>query len=139
MKQAREWTSGKQRMRFEPPNLVVATFSGEVTVDETRWMVSIYQEVFEDGPFYIIADVTHATLPTEPRKYLADNIRSEWTRGIVYVGADMAQRIVTKALSVGMLFTGKSAGFDTVFLESVEAGRAWVAEHQARAEQQRTG
>ncbi|RKH21513.1 STAS/SEC14 domain-containing protein [Corallococcus praedator] len=126
-------------MRFEPPDLLVATFSGQVTLEEARWMVGVYQEVFAGGPFYVIADVSHSSLPAEPRKYLSSTVRAEWTRAIVYVGADMGQRIITKALSVGMLFAGKEAGFDTVFLDSVEAGRAWVAAHRARSGKQRTG
>ncbi|QSQ12130.1 STAS/SEC14 domain-containing protein [Myxococcus landrumensis] len=130
----REWTFGTHRVRIEPPDIAVATFVGPISMDEVKRTCEIYQEVFTlVGPYYILAEIGRAQLDATGRRYLSENNRSEWFKGCVYVGADIVQQTFGKAISLAMLFTGKSS-FETTFVKTLEDANTWVQQNRARSQ-----
>jgi hypothetical protein len=122
---------GAHHAHFEPPDILVATFSGLINMDEVKRTSELYKETYErHGQYYCIADIGRSSIETAGRRYLSDNGRSEWFHAVIYVGADVVQRTFGKAIALAMLFTGKSS-FETVFVENLDEARAWVAQHRA--------
>ncbi|MCP3169379.1 SpoIIAA family protein [Myxococcus qinghaiensis] len=131
---AREWKYGAHRVRIEPPDIAVATFEGPITMDDVKRTSEIYKEVYEHiGPYYILAEIGRSQIEAAGRRYLSENNRSEWFKGCVYVGADIVQQTFGKAISLAMLFTGKSS-FETTFVKTLDDARAWVLQNRARSQ-----
>lgn len=135
MKQSREWKCGAHRSWFEPPDILWQQFRGMTTLEETRWSVDVYREVASYGPFYVATDVTGAELPPDARKFIAENIRAEWLRGVVYIGAGFVQKAMTKALMVMYLFDKKSP-YDIAYAGSMDEARVWIERHRAQRQRQ---
>lgn len=129
--QQQEWKFGAHVVRYEPPDIVVATFSGPINLDEIKRAVEVYGEVARHGPYYMIADIGQSQLGAEPRRYLSENGRADWFKGAVYVGADMVQQTFGKVISLGMLFTGKTR-FETTFVKTIPEARAWVEQNRIK-------
>ncbi|QSQ24473.1 hypothetical protein JY651_05840 [Pyxidicoccus parkwayensis] len=125
MKQSREWTCGVQRSWFEPPDILWQRFRGVAALEETRWSVEVYRQVATHGPFYAAIDVTGSELTSESRKFLVDNVRTEWLRGVVYVGAGLIQRAVSKGLMLTYLFD-KRPHYEVAFANSLDEARHWI-------------
>ncbi|MBJ6760872.1 hypothetical protein DRW03_16985 [Corallococcus sp. H22C18031201] len=115
-----------------------ATFRGPVSVEDSKQIVDIARATATGEPLYLVADLGVSSLSVAPRKYLAEHINPEWFRAIVFVGGGMAQKAVTKALMVALLFTGRTR-FDTEFLHSLDDARAWIDAHRARTAQSAKG
>ncbi len=130
--QQQEWKFGAHVVRYEPPDIAIATFSGDINLDEIKRAVEVYGEIAKHGPYYMIADIGQSQLGAEPRRYLSENGKADWFKGAIYVGADMVQQTFGKVIALGMLFTGK-ARFETVFVKTLPEARAWVAQHRLKA------
>jgi hypothetical protein len=126
------------RLWHEPPDMLWGTFVGTVTPEDVRCMMTLYEEVTRQGPVYVISDVAHSDLPPESRKYIAEHGHPEWMCGLVYIGADVRQQAISKALSVAILFSS-TARFETVFVDTLDQAREWVEANRARRAQQRVG
>ncbi|QSQ19036.1 STAS/SEC14 domain-containing protein [Pyxidicoccus parkwayensis] len=121
---------GTHHAHFEPPDTLVATFNGPISMDEVKLAVQVYRENYERrGQYFCIVDVGRSELDTAGRRYLSEHGRSEWFHAAIYVGANLMQRTIGKAIALALLFTGKTM-FDTVFLPTVEEARVWVAQHR---------
>lgn len=110
---------------------MVVKFDGPVTEEHARAAVEIYREVASKRPFFMLADVSHSSIDTNARNHLSKHARPEWYRGVVYVGAPLVLRTVTKALNLMVLFNGKS-DYETMFANSMEEGRAMVETLRAK-------
>jgi hypothetical protein len=139
MDQLKEWTSGAHRIRLLEPDVVHTKYTGVVSLQDARWALRVYEEVAKAGPFYLVAEVPGSDLPADSRKFLANNVRAEWMRSVVYVGSDLSQRVVGKAMSVAMLLTGHAASFDTVFVDTMAQAEAWVEAHRLEHAPRRVG
>ncbi|RYZ37071.1 MAG: STAS/SEC14 domain-containing protein [Myxococcaceae bacterium] len=139
MDQSREWTCGAHRIRMLAPDALHTQYVGLVGLQDAKWCLRVYEEMAVNGPFYLVAQVQGSELPTESRKYLANNVRAEWMRSVVYVGSDLTQRVVGKAMSVAMLLTGHAASFDTVFVDTMTQAQAWVDAHRLEHAPRRVG
>jgi hypothetical protein len=126
----REWAFGTHRATFEPPDLVVAWFHGTCRLEDAQRAIDIYREVGSQQPFFLIVDTTYATLDKEARDYLTQNVRPEWLLGVVYVGAGLVQRAVTKALAIALSATGKWT-IDFLFARTLEEARTLYARKAA--------
>ncbi|HZI13135.1 MAG TPA: STAS/SEC14 domain-containing protein [Myxococcus sp.] len=132
MQQQDDVKIGAHQLHFEPPDTLVATFSGLITLDEVKRTSELYQQTFEHhGRYYLIADIGQSHLEPAGRKYLAESCRAEWVHAIIFVGANLLQQTFGKAIALAMLFTGKST-FDTTFVKTVDEARDYVAQHRAR-------
>ncbi|HSP81541.1 MAG TPA: STAS/SEC14 domain-containing protein [Myxococcaceae bacterium] len=119
----REWTFGNNRVDFEPPDLVVARFNGAMNLEEAERTIEIYRELGTRGPFFLISDVSDASMDKEAREYLTQNVRTEWLLGVVYVGAGLVQKAATKAMTFAVYLTG-GANMDFLFASTEEEARA---------------
>ncbi|QSQ21729.1 STAS/SEC14 domain-containing protein [Pyxidicoccus parkwayensis] len=129
--QQQEWKFGAHTVRYEPPDVAVAVFSGNINLEEIKRAVELYGEMAKNGPFYMIADIGQSQLGAEPRRYLSENGKADWFKGTVYVGADMVQQTFGKVIALGMLFTGKTR-FETTFVKTLPEARAWVEQHRLK-------
>ncbi|WP_171818595.1 STAS/SEC14 domain-containing protein [Pyxidicoccus fallax] len=129
--QQQEWKLGAHVVRYEPPDLVMATFSGPINLEEIQRAVAVYGEAAKHGPYYMIADIGQSQLGAEPRRYLSENGRADWFKGVVYVGADVVQQTFGKVLALAMLFTGKTR-FETAFVKTLPEARAWVEQNRIK-------
>ena len=130
---SREWTIRAHRAVYELPDTLHVTFSGPTTLEDTKEALKMYEEAAKERPYYLLADIKHSSLDSASRKYLADHLRPEWFRGVVYVGAGLPLKIVTKALTVMVLFNAP-APYEVHFADSVEEARAVIAGLRAKAE-----
>lgn len=110
---------------------MIVQFNGPVTEEHARAAVDIYREIGSKRPFFMLADVSHSSIETGARNLLSKHARPEWYRGVVYVGAPLVLRTVTKALNLMVLFNGKN-DYETMFAGSVEEGRALLEQMRAR-------
>jgi hypothetical protein len=131
MGEQREWSFGSNRAVFEPPDLLLAQFRGVADVESARWSVGVYRELAARQPFYLLADIADSRHTTEARKYVVENIRPEWFRGIVYIGAGYEQRAATKGFIMTFLMKG-SVPYEVQYLDTAEQARAWVAQHRTK-------
>lgn len=129
--QQQEWKFGAHTVRYEPPDVAVATFSGPISLEDIKRAVEVYGEMAKRGPYYMIADIGQSQLGAEPRRYLSENGNGDWFKGAVYVGADMVQQTFGKVVALGMHLTGKSR-FETTFVKTLPEARAWVEQHRLK-------
>lgn len=108
MSAQREWTFGMNRVCFEPPDLVVAKFTGTTHLEEAQRTIDIYREVGSHQPFFLIADISESLIDTPARDYLIQHGRPEWLLGVAYVGAGLVQRAATKAMAIALYVSGRS-------------------------------
>ena len=130
MSRQQEWTQGEQRAWFEPPDILWARFRGAITVETSQWSCAVYREVGTAHRFYLAADISGSQLSPESRRYLVENAKSEWFRGLVYIGAGLDQKATTKSLMVGSMLGGGSP-LDLVYVDTLEQARAWIEQHRA--------
>ncbi|MCP3103983.1 STAS/SEC14 domain-containing protein [Myxococcus sp. K15C18031901] len=135
--QQQEWKIGSHHIRFEPPDVAVAVFTGPLTLEDMKRTVEIYGQMAKNGPYYLIADIGGSQLHAEARRYLSDNTRADWFHGCVYVGADLVQQTFGKVISLGLFLSGKTE-FKTEFVKTLEDARVWV-DTQRRANVRKSG
>lgn len=131
MDQQQDWSFGENHAWFEPPEILRARFRGVLDEASARWSVGLYQELGLRQRFYLLADITGSRHTPEGRKLLAENLRSEWFFGIVYIGASPEQQ----AVSTGFMLAARKGGlppYEFVFVDTLEEARAWVEAHQSR-------
>jgi len=127
-----EWKIGTHTIRYEAPDVVLASFVGPIDLDEIKRAVEAYGEIAQQyGPYYLIADIGQSQLGAEPRRYLSENAKADWFKASIYVGADMVQQTFGKVIALGMLFTGKTR-FETTFVKDPHEARAWMAQHRQK-------
>lgn len=132
MASRQEWSFAGHRAWFEPPLILRAEFRGPVDVESVRWSVATYREVVRQcQAFYLVADIKGARHTPEARKYLVENARPEWFRGIVYLGASPDLQAVSTGFMLATLKIGGPT-YEFVYLDTPEQARAWVEQHQAR-------
>jgi hypothetical protein len=119
----REWMFGTNRVRFEPPDLVVAKYSGLTGLEEARRTTAIYRELGSQRPFFLIVDVAESELDKKAREHFIQNLRTEWLLGVVYVGAGFVQKAATKAMAIAIYVAGKSH-LDFLFANTEAEARA---------------
>ncbi|MCP3138060.1 hypothetical protein [Pyxidicoccus xibeiensis] len=135
MSQSREWLSGAQRSWFEPPDILWQRFRGLVTLEVMKWSVEVYREVAASGPFFGAIDVKDSEITAEARRYMVENTRTRWTRGVVYIGAGSIQRVNTKGMMAKPLFEARPS-FEIIYVDTAEQAREWI--ERQRAKQQRS-
>lgn len=126
MTQQREWASATFRGHFEAPDLLVATFSGHVDLEGARQASEMYRQAAEQGPCFALIDITGSTISADARDHFVKTLGPEWFRAVIYVGAGVVQRTMTKAMTLAFYFTGKWKT-EFHFADSEAEARALVA------------
>ncbi|PTL82994.1 hypothetical protein [Vitiosangium sp. GDMCC 1.1324] len=132
MTQHREWKIGTHEARFESPNTLSVKIKGDIRVDEASQLIDICAELGAREPFYLIADMSEiGTIPSEARGVASKQIRPEWYRGVVYVGASFVAKAAVKSLSVVFYLAGKYTA-DVEFVSTPEEAPAALARQRAK-------
>ncbi|RKH05013.1 STAS/SEC14 domain-containing protein [Corallococcus praedator] len=128
-------------MSLESSDVLWATIRGTFSEEEVHQLMGVLQELHAQlgGPFYLVVDLgssmgpmTDGTaLPLAPRKYLAEHVRPEWFRAVVFFGGKRSQREVLRALVVALQFTGRTR-LNACFLETRKEAREWLDAHRER-------
>jgi hypothetical protein len=122
-----EWRIRSHRVSLEEPDLVVVTFVGSANVDDIRDLLKVFREVSASQPFYVLVNIsTSPDIEPAARSLLTRELRPEWFRGAVYVGARPLQKLIIKGLSVGFHLLGKWS-FEFQMVETEEQGRTLLA------------
>jgi hypothetical protein len=103
----KEWKFGTHIARWEEGELLRVLWQGPMRVEDVDSAVSIFQEVAEQGPIFVVSDVSRATIDKQAREHFSQSLRAEWFHGLIYVGANALQRAITKAIVIALYFTGQ--------------------------------
>lgn len=138
MSRKSEWVFGEQQawVDAEVPDILWARFRGAITMETSQWSCGVYRQMSESGRFYLAADITGSHLSPESRRFLVENAKPDWFRGIVYIGAGLDQKATTKSLMVRSMLSGGEP-LDVQYVDSVEDARVWIEQHRASKFQQR--
>ena len=130
--QPREWKIGTHDIRFEPPDTLSVKIVGDVRVDEASRIIDLCAELGAKAPFYLIADLSGiGSIPSEARGVASKQIRPEWYKGVVYVGASFVAKAAVKSLSVVFYLAGKYTA-DVEFVATAEEAPAALAKQKAK-------
>jgi len=122
-----EWSKGDQSARFEPPDILWIRLRGTVSLEEAKWMVSLFQELGSQQAFFVVADMTkNISYDLEGRRYASENMEPEWFSGIVYLGARLIHKAAAKGISLVQRLRGKPTT-PVYFVSSEEEARHLLA------------
>jgi len=103
----REWMVGSHIFRFEPPDVLWATYHGPLTLEHATHIVGIYQEMREAHPLITVSVMKDAgRLDPEAGRYFSEKVPSEWSLGTIYIGARLLHRALAKGISLAAQITG---------------------------------
>ena len=126
-----EWSIGQHREDFEEPDLLVGKMGGPVNLEDAKALTEIYRELGTRRPIFVIVDVKDSPANAEARSYFTQQLRQEWFRGVVFVGAGMLEKAIGKAMTVAFYFTGKWKS-EFLFAETLEEARTLVDRMRTR-------
>jgi hypothetical protein len=126
MNVGRAWEFGSHRLVLEAPDLLRVTFNGPMTFEDARAVVEIYRQVCGERPRYLVADIGRSSMDAATRKFLGTEARPEWFLGVVFIGADVLLRIVTKAL-LAVIFFNKANAYAVRFVATAVEAEAIIA------------
>jgi hypothetical protein len=117
---------------FEPPDVLVFGSWGDVSLEQMRKVVDLIRERGERGGVMVLADVTRTTgMSAEARAYVGKQFQPEWVLSTAIVGASFPMKVAVKAMALASSLFGK-ATYELVFVDSLDEGRAVLAQHRAR-------
>ncbi len=132
---------GGSFVRFEPPDLCIGTFVGDITPEDMAAMFDDLRRFSRGRPHVLtLADLTRCgTLSAAARKAAADAGKGLPVRGAAVVGASFQMRmfatLMTRALN---LFNGASDTYNPLrFFDTEAEARAWLAERRRSVSQER--
>lgn len=126
MAEPREWTLGTYFLRFEEPDVLLLKAGSTCSVENARAMLALIRELSVAQPLILIAEVSGATLDMEARRVLALELRPEWVRCFINVGASFIQRALVKAMTLAA-WMSTHAPREVHFTDTVEQARELAA------------
>ncbi len=132
----RQWKIGSSNFHFEPPDILWAEFQGATPLDEVVHVVELYRELSASGPFFLVADMGQgALLDPESARYLSEHARPEWTLGIIYLRARLAQKALAKGILLAAHLSGRvrqSEAGKVHFVSTKDQAYALIAQLRAQ-------
>lgn len=130
---AQQWTCGLNSARFEG-DVLWFKYRGTVDTREAEWALQVIGEAVAQNRIFLVADVEGANALTGFRQTLGKGLNGVVDRmlGQVFLRAGVAQKIVSKALTVVSALSVKSAT-PQLFTDSDDEARAWIEEHRNAA------
>lgn len=119
----REWIIGTHHLRFEPPDLLWATFRGSCSHAQAVDIVNVYRQLGGTQPFFVLSDMEHAEgMDSESRRHMSENLREEWMRGVIFFKARLLHRALAQGLilAAAMLRVETPAAPDVHFVSTRE-------------------
>ncbi|WP_224367738.1 hypothetical protein [Hyalangium versicolor] len=123
----REWVFGKHKAHLEGTDVLLVKMGGPVGADDARALIAIYQELSAVQPFFAIMDVSGFVANADARKVFTQELRQEWFLGMVFVGASMVEKAVTKAMTVALYLAGKWK-MEFLYTDTTDQARATIGE-----------
>lgn len=107
------------------------TYSGKTDLSDIKWAFDIYKMMAEKEPIFLACDVTKSTLLAEARSYVMKEMKLEWFKGVTYIGAGAAHKLVAKSLTIAAVFLDKK-GLNEGFSNSPEEARRWIEDQRRK-------
>lgn len=123
----REWVFGKHKALLEGPDVLVVKMGGPVGGDDAKALINIYQELATSQPFFAVMEVAGFSANADARKVFTTELRQEWFRAMIFVGASMVERAVTKAMTVALYLAGKWR-MDFLYTDTTDQARMTIAQ-----------
>ncbi|MDY7230262.1 hypothetical protein [Hyalangium rubrum] len=130
MAEPREWRFGLQYLRLEPPNVLWMKCHSTTTLEEAHRVLEVLREQGSQRPLIGVVDVRGAMLDSEVGNLLAREMKPQWFRAIIYVGAGFLQKALIKTLVVALYFNHRWTR-EIRYADSEEEARALVAQLRA--------
>ncbi len=111
--------------------MLFVRMGGPVGADDARALINIYRELAAAQPFFAIMEVSGFAANAEARKVFTQELRQEWFRGMIFVGAGMVERAVTKAMTVALYLAGKWR-MDFLYTDTTDQARDTVSRLRAK-------
>ncbi|QRO01250.1 hypothetical protein JRI60_20585 [Archangium violaceum] len=132
----REWMVGDHIFRFEPPDVIWATYHGPLTLEHATRVMGIFQELREFHPLIVVSVMKDAgRLDPEAGRYFSEKIPSEWSLGTIYIGARLLHRALAKGIALAAQLTGHGDGRGAerlLFVSTFEQAHEAIAQLRAR-------
>lgn len=120
-------------LRFEPPDLLVATLLGELDASDTGRITAEARRVAVGRSWaLLLCDISRITgLTSEARRTAADGFRSVPVRGIAFWGGDSRGRAQGTLMGHAMnLLSNRRDECPLRFFSSEAEARAWLAQRR---------
>jgi hypothetical protein len=123
-----EKSLGRNRVRFEPPDLVIEELRGDVTGEDMTQVLDASKEWLDTGrDIYFLVDLSEAgTLSREARDVVRTKRVRPNIRGAALFGASFQVRVVS-SLVTRTLFLLDKVSYEIKFLDTEAEARAWIA------------
>ncbi|MDC0710270.1 STAS/SEC14 domain-containing protein [Stigmatella sp. ncwal1] len=127
---------GPHTLSLEEPGIVRLTTKGHLQENELREMIVPIREFKErHDALYLMVDARHGTgFSAKARKAINEDRSLVPYTGVVIFGASFAMRAISHMMTRAGVLMGRRPTYQTVFTETEEEARAWLAvQHAARA------
>lgn len=120
------WDIGDLHLEFVPPNFLSFKTGAVFTEEQMKGIRDFLSQRAAIGPVYLLADNTllKEILPAA-KKVAREEIRQEWMKATIVVGASLTTRIMIKALWLAMTVMGRKHS-DIDFEPTWEKGEARI-------------
>lgn len=124
-----ESSPGPSFVAFEPPDILIGAFIGEITEREMRRICADQRRITGGDPrIFVLLDLSRLGYVTpEARRAASEELRDTVVRGAAYFGASFKLRVFATLVIKGINLM-KRASIPTRFFETEAEARAWISE-----------
>jgi hypothetical protein len=127
MSDVREWKLDSHSLRFEPPDILFHKVWGSASLKDCREFMAIYRELGSRVPVFAVVDMSEAArIEEDARRYVSENLQTEWFAGVIYVRARLVHKAVAKGITIFLRLIGKPS-VDPHFVSTEEEARDLIA------------
>ncbi|HYO52191.1 hypothetical protein [Archangium sp.] len=131
MPQRREWSIGTHHAWFESPDVLWMKIRGATSLEDAIAILEVYREAGSQHPVFLVTDLSEATsVDLKARDHISWNVRLEWFRGVIYIGAGLMQRAVASSMTFLHSVTGRPAIVQH-FVSTENEARALIAKERS--------
>lgn len=131
MPQPRDWNIGTHHAWFEPPDELWMKVRGMTTLEDAIQILELYRELGSQQPLFLVTDLSEATsVDLKARDHVSWNLRMEWFRGSIYIGAGLMQRAVANSMTFLHSIVGQPV-ITQHFVTTEDEARALIAHERS--------
>jgi hypothetical protein len=129
-----ESSPGPSFVRFEPPDILIGAFIGEITESEMRRICVEQRRITGDDPrIFVLFDLSRLGHVTpDARHAAAKELKGTVVRAAAYFGASFRFRVLATLVVKGINLMNRTST-PTSFFETEAEARAWISEIRANA------
>jgi hypothetical protein len=121
---------GRHRLEYEPPDIVHIHYDGPVELEHFKEFDAAITSIPPPTRVYLLRDARQGGfVGPETRKYIAENVDVNKVAASVTYGSSFQTRTVTTMMKLAHRRL-QSGGPETVFFDTEDEARAWIAEHR---------